>query len=287
MKKLFVAVVLMLGVWAANGQEAFKHLSLGLEVGLTGPGLQIAVPVVSDHLVLVAGYNFPNIKVGVNPNVDISAFSNEMNSYINRAQPVISAVDPGETLQKMPGSTKVHTDATANFSAFKAMLEYYPTVKSSFHITAGVFLAGSENLMSATLSADEIWGIYQYDSEIVNSPGIRQALIAAGVEGSMPEARFAADGHSYKINDGTLDAGFKVSKVRPYLGIGFGRTFPRQNHFAFQFDLGALYCGKLSATSKNEVAFSPEDPSLKVDMSKLTSCPVMPNIQFRLIYKIF
>ena len=55
---LFVfATLISLCVSAQDNMEAFRHFSVGAEVGLHGFGLELAVPV-QKHLVLKAGYNW-------------------------------------------------------------------------------------------------------------------------------------------------------------------------------------------------------------------------------------
>lgn len=50
----------------------------------------------------------------------------------------------------------------------------------------------------------------------------------------------------YKIpfdENGYIDGGVKVNKVRPYLGLGFGRLIPK-GRLGFRFELGAQFQGK-------------------------------------------
>ena len=101
---------------------------------------------------------------------------------------------------------------------------------------------------------------------------------------------------TYKIREedgrAVFDADFKVAKVRPYLGLGFGRSMPNK-HLGFQFDLGLWYHGKVSLSSANQVEFNPDAPDLTPKMPGLEKDKVekmlmfYPHVAFRLIYKIF
>ena len=285
-KKLFViAAMLLMAASASNAQEAFKHLSIGLEAGTTGAGVELALPVVTDHLILKAGYNFPNIKFSANPKVDLSAFSSEINDYVNEAQFYLDMLPDKDKLQTMPSSTNVSTDAKINLGTAKAMLEYYPSKKSSFHITAGVYVGTSSQLATFDCAIPELWSIYEADVAIVNKPANKAALSAAGVE-DIPEAKFSMEGKSYKITDGTLNAGIKIAKARPYLGIGFGRSVPKK-HCACQVDLGVWYHGKPQIESKNQVTYSASDPDLGIDISVLGKAVIYPQLSVRFIYRIF
>ena len=60
MKRLFISAfvaLFTLGVSAQDNMEAFKHLAVGVEAGLHGVGLEVAMPV-HKHLVVRAGYNW-------------------------------------------------------------------------------------------------------------------------------------------------------------------------------------------------------------------------------------
>ena len=95
MKKLFaLALVLLSGAGAANSQEAFKHLSIGLEAATTGIGLELALPIVTDHLVLAAGYNYGNASFNVkgNSTLNVAELSGRINQYIDNANNFLAVI---------------------------------------------------------------------------------------------------------------------------------------------------------------------------------------------------
>ena len=63
MKRLFVlslATLFTLGISAQDNMEPFRHFSVGVEAGLHGVGIEVAMPVLPS-LVVKAGYNwFPS-----------------------------------------------------------------------------------------------------------------------------------------------------------------------------------------------------------------------------------
>ena len=283
MKKLLVIVaVLSISAGVVNAQEAFKHLSVGLEVGTTGAGVELALPVVTDHLVLKAGYNFPNINAKTTTNVSISNFSSDINEFVGAANDLLAELGESDRLVTLPNSTTVDVKGTVNFGAFKAMLEYYPSKNSGFHITAGLYAGSKDNLISAEFDCSEIWNIYQTDLAIVNK--YASELEEAEV-GDIPDPKFSLNGKSYQLSS-TLNAGIKVAKLRPYLGIGFGRSIP-ETHFGFQFDLGVWYHGKPEISSANEIKYDPSYAEFNADLSTLEKIVVYPQLSFRLIYRIF
>ena len=283
MKKLLViAAALSISAGAANAQDAFKHLSVGLEIGTTGAGVELALPVVTDHLVLKAGYNFPNANLNVSTNLNISEFSSDINDFVNDANDILADLGETDRLLTLPNTTKVDVNGSVNLGSFKAMLEYYPSKKSSFHITAGVYVGGKDNLISAGCDFSEVWNVYQADVAVANK--YASELEDAGA-GSIPDPKFSLNGKSYQLKN-SVDAGIKIAKARPYLGIGFGRSIP-ETHFGFQFDLGVWYHGKPEISSSNEIKYDASYVDFDLDLSKMEKICVYPQLSFRLIYRIF
>lgn len=164
---------------AAFGQEAFKHVGLSVEAGTTGLGVNLSYPLLTDHIVLTLGYNFPvytikktaelstgyvNGKVG-QVNSMIADFNNRASSFnqnigsmtelgLNVSE--MQLIDPIEPLQSM----NADLNAKLNFGNFKAMLEIYPTQKSYFHFTLGV-MVGNGDWMNISAAVDQhTWGTY-------------------------------------------------------------------------------------------------------------------------------
>ena len=62
MKKLIVTVAAFLGiVLGLNAQQAFKSLAIGFEAGTTGLGVEVAVPIVTNRIVLKGGLTSPSL----------------------------------------------------------------------------------------------------------------------------------------------------------------------------------------------------------------------------------
>lgn len=291
MKKLFlIASALLIFAQAANAQESFKHLSLGLDVATTGIGLQVAVPVVTDHLVLTAGYNYANFSTKQKNNVlEMTDVSSTINQYVNKANTYLGQI-PGETrrLDQVPNSANTNWDAKLKMGTFKAILEYYPTKKSSFHINAGIYVGGN-NIINANASMPEYWNTYNKDVTVAKNVAADHPEYSS-VIGQIPELKATINNRTFEIKDGTLNLGLNEAKVRPYLGFGFGRSFPK-SHFGFQFDCGAMYTGKLKIVSTNEVGGTSSiiinDEDIKKVINTIEKICIYPQMSFRLIYKIF
>ena len=78
----------------------------------------------------------------------------------------------------------------------------------------------------------------------------------------------------------------RVAKLRPYFGIGFGRSVPRKR-VGFQFDVGVWYHGTPELSSSYETAYDPDADALFADISLLDRLVLYPQVTLRLTYKIF
>lgn len=293
MKKLSaLAFVLLSGAGAANSQEAFKHLSIGLEAATTGIGLELALPIVSDHLVLAAGYNYGNATFNVkgNSTLNVSELSGRINQYIDNANNFLALIpEEPARLENMPSSMKLHGDAAFRLSTAKVVLEYYPAKKSNFHINAGVFI-GNADTFSMDADCHDFWSLYNANSLTAKKMAGKYPEFAASI-GEIPELKETINGRTFELKaPGIVNIGLQAATVRPYLGLGFGRSVPN-THVGFQFDLGALYIGKLAISSANEINGASNVSVTNKGIQKIVEIAekicVYPQISFRLIYRIF
>ena len=277
----------------ASAQESFKHLSVGLEVGTTGAGLQLALPVVTDHLVLTAGYNFPSI--GWNSTMSIP--TSDLRDGVDKFNSSLSSAGLSDRIQNRFGSsTDATVKANVNLGRAKMMLEYYPSKKSSFHITAG-FYAGGADFISADLSSTQAFmsDVKATQSEIKalqQKYSDYEEVRSYNLE-SIEDLKISASGKSYQLKEkdgcAQISASIRTAKVLPYLGIGIGRSFP-DGHFGVQGDLGVAYHGKPSLYSPNEVAYDSAAQvlsGLEDALEIVEKVCVYPQLSVRLVYKIF
>lgn len=246
LKPLAVTALCALSATAAYAQEAFRHLSAGVEAGTTGIGIQLAIPVVTDHLVLSVGYNMPDFRYSVGSSLPMDS----VNDQIREANDIISIKNAAYGTQVPLVSELRDADITAgahiNFNAVKAMLEYYPFRRSGFHIKAGVVIGmGSDDiLLGAGAAVDKsFWNNFQDTRTQVND--ISRQYPGWGLP-DIDNPAFELDGKTYTLKEGNGSAYFganiKTARVRPYVGIGFGRAIPR-SRVSFQTDFGAWFHG--------------------------------------------
>ena len=94
----------------------FNHLDIGLELGTTGIGLEVAMPC-TKHVALRTGFSI----------MPPSSYSTDIDFKTNK--------------DKREGTEhNVNVKAKLHMVDWKLLADYYPTSKGTFHLTAGFFL---------------------------------------------------------------------------------------------------------------------------------------------------
>lgn len=127
-KTVLLALAILLNVAGAKAQKVqefgiFDHLGVGVSLGTTGIGFDVAAPV-TDYLQLRAGYSFmPKLTFSTDVALD--------------SEGVSMLAD------------EVEVEGKLNLNNFKFLVDIYPfkAGKSAFHLTVGAYI-GSENLLS-------------------------------------------------------------------------------------------------------------------------------------------
>jgi hypothetical protein len=138
------------------------------------------------------------------------------------------------------------------------MLDFFPVKDSRFHLTAGL-LIGSDRIITVT-------GHTEYNEPIE----IGDIWISP--------------------NDlGDVSAWIQTKSVKPYLGLGFGRTIPR-TRIGFKFELGGVFQGTPTIKTDNATVNSGiEDSKDMNDLNRYLQdyFKVYPVLKFNLTYRIF
>ena len=115
---------------------------------------------------------------------------------------------------------EVDIQATLNTFDMKVLADYYPFKHVSFHITAGAFFGNGEMLKATNTS------MFIKDPAKYGKLGLM-----------IGDYRITTDDKGY------IEAEAKVNKLKPYIGIGFGRTVPKAR-FSVTCDFGVQLWGK-------------------------------------------
>lgn len=115
----------------------------------------------------------------------------------------------------------VDIKATLNVFDFKVLADLYPFGKnSSFHLTGGLFM-GKEDFVTATNTS-----MFIKDPSKYGKLGLM-----------LGDYRITTD------KDGYVKADMTVNKMKPYVGLGFGRAVPKKN-VNVSCDLGVMFWGE-------------------------------------------
>ncbi len=172
----------------------FNHVSIGVSAGTDGIGIDLGAPLGTHFATRVGVSFFPSVKY----KFDVNAGSNNAGIFVK---------------------DKVDLEGKLDMTNFKLLFDYYPSLNSSFRITAGAFIG-----------ADKIISVYN-DGPFIANPAYYGT---AGVK--LGDYRITSDAQ------GNVSADLKVNKFKPYLGIGFGRAVPRKR-IGLAFDLGVQFWG--------------------------------------------
>lgn len=226
------AAALLLGQSAeAQKNESFygigNRVGIGVGAGTEGIGFDAAVSL-TKYLSLRAGVNIvPDIKI--NTDVDIEGLDATI-SY-GGFQTTVSQVYQQKFGHGM--SETIEAQGSLKRTTFDVKLDFYPFPESSsFFITGGLSFGG-EQVVKATGYSE---AMKDFATLKTSDPQLWSAVQnAVGI--NIDEQLIGFD------DNGNVEATAKVSKCRPYLGLGFGRLIPK-GRVGFRFELGAQFQGR-------------------------------------------
>lgn len=277
MRKIFLALALAAMTAAqaqiADDENSFNHLSASVGVGTTGISLELGT-VINSHLGLRAGVDFmPSFTVKEN--------------YEFQRPAVLENIPPSllKERYKFPDGN-IDIDAKANPSMVngKILVDFFPSKNGQFHLTAGLYIGGST--MAAMKATDPVIASYE----------LYQNDIKAGLlKPENPPIKVDFEGYALTPNKGRVELDYNTWAVKPYIGIGVGRTVPRKR-VGCKFEFGLLFWGKHEIVDyygndgkgytikKDEKGISSD---FKDVIKTLDGIPVYPNLKFSIVGRIF
>lgn len=278
MKRLFVlslATLFTLGIYAQENMEPFRHVSVGIEAGLHGVGIEVAMPVLPS-LVVKAGYNwFPSSEL---INTDVSADTKDL----KQAQEQYTALTSYQFQNKFGDEAVVSAGAQVGLSNFKLMLNWYPFKSSNFYLAGGLYYAPKDDdkpfLRISGNTTENDWAALQ---ELRDKSGVDYDI---SLEiGNEKYAIMEKDGKGY------LQADYKIDPLKYYVGFGFGRSIPNKL-IGFQFELGTMiYHSTGFYFQEKEVdmgdAAEQFGDAAKTAVEYLDKFPIYPQIAFRFNFR--
>jgi len=264
----------------------FNHLSVGVTVGTTGLGFDVATTC-TPYLQLRAGVSFlPLFKA--NEELDLGGTGiNEINNGINEINSRLASHGM-EQYQINRIATKLDVEGKVGFTNGKILVDFFPFKSTGFpfFITAGAYF-GTSGIVSVYNKTDGAFKFINQTNEAVNK--YNQIAPSAGQE-PFKEVDIYAELGEYQLrpdNNGNMKAEIKVNGFKPYLGIGFGRPVPKKNRVGFVFELGCQFWGSPKVYCNGQ-ELKPENLDSKSGdiMKKISKISVYPVLNFRLCGRI-
>lgn len=252
----------------------FNHLSVGASVSTSGIGLELATPIGRFFTIHAGADYMPSFSIKSHINYDRPAVLNNVPSWFLEER----YVNIPET------GANVEVVGKPNLTQGKVLFDFNAaSTGAGFRLTAGVYF-GNKILARAKAVDKTIAAVELYNKDIAD--GTVQA------EPSHPDGiTVDLEGYPMTLDRGRTALELSVNKVRPYIGIGWGRAMPRKR-LSFNFDLGVLYIGSPKVIDKyggNEI--SKDDPRITQKLSDaiglINGIPVYPMLKFTLFGRIF
>ena len=222
MKKLMmVAVILLTSVGSVMAQKEYKrgflnHLGINVGAGTEGISVGLAAPVTS-FFEVEAGVNvMPSFKLSGDLDVDVNTSS----------LPQVPNV-------QYPHEATIHAEGSFDRTTFNVKANLYPFGGGTkFFIAAGLSIGG-EKIAEVSGSCDELRDFSQKLPTPELKDQFRQAV----------SANLA--GYNLQFDENyNVQGDIRCKKVRPYLGLGFGRLVPK-NRLGMRLELGCQFMDKL------------------------------------------
>ncbi len=235
--------------------QAFNHLDLGLTLGTTGIGFDLATPL-GEYVQIRTGFEFmPRFTKSLH--FDIQSFSDD-GSLIDTQFDNLS--DRLESFTGYKADSQVKMNGKPTLWNFKLLFDVFPFRNKHWHLTAG-FHWGPSQIAEAindledapTLVAVNIYNnIYEKVSEGENvfgdfdvDPDLRRKIKRSGRMGI--HVGDYDDGTPYLMEPDencTVSAKVTVNSFKPYLGFGYGgKLFKNDNRYQVSFDAGLMFWG--------------------------------------------
>ena len=222
MKKLMmVAVILLTSVGSVMAQNEYKrgflnHVGINVGAGTEGISVGLAAPV-TGFFELEAGVNvMPSFKLSGDLDVDVNTSS----------LPQVPTVT-------YPTSATIHAEGSFDRTTFNVKANLYPFGGGTkFFIAAGLSIGG-EKIAEVNGSCDQLREFSQSLPSQELKDQFRQAV----------SANLA--GYNLQFDENyNVQGDIRCKKVRPYLGLGFGRLVPK-NRLGMRLELGCQFMDKL------------------------------------------
>ncbi len=235
-----------------------NHLAIGVDVGTTGVGGDLAIPV-TKYVELEGGFSImPRIKYNTNVHLNLSAYNG---TPLN--------------IDDIPVQGKL------TMANGKVLINVFPIASNGFHLTVGAYI-GRESVVELYNTVDgQLADVNAFNKAIdENNEKFGTSYENIGIK--LGDYLLTPDAN------GNVKATLNAKKFKPYVGLGFGRAIPNKR-VNFKFDLGAMFWGTPDVVDHNGVSLSKQDWDGKDGgaFRIISKVKVYPVLNFRIAGRIF
>lgn len=212
----------------------FRHLSVGGSIGTTGIGVEVATSL-NRHFAMRAGIN---VLATGNINIKLPVTNGQIQEFFDITDP-----DMG----KAASEHNVNLNLKLKMITGDILVDYYPSKTKTFHITAGAYFGNRQVLHLHNKNAGDLKFLHEADKRVQDyNDCFGTNFNKVGLE--FGDYVFTAD------DNGNLDVKMKEWAVRPYIGIGGGRSvsLTDKRKFHVNFDAGVQIWGAPKFKLNNE-----------------------------------
>ena len=274
-QRLIILFAIMFTAAGANAQRAdklraedglFNHLSVGLSTGLSGYGIDAAMPVCK---IVTVRAGFSSWAIG---NINFKA--------INTATEITeTSMVEDDAVRRSKMEDKIELQVKPRFWNFYILGEVHPFKEHMFYFSAGLFF-GSQTFIHFQNTNDGALGFLYDANQKVEDYNRLFHTNYPPIGLKFGDYVFTAD------EEGNIDVRMKTNAVKPYLGIGFGQHLAKNHRVSVAVDLGLLFWGtpKFLLNNDKEIKSSGSNSGITGALSWLKA---WPNLSVRVAYKIF
>ena len=273
--RLIILLAIIFTAAAADAQRAeklraedglFNHLSVGLSTGLSGFGIDAAMPVCK---IVTVRAGFSAWTIG---NINFKA--------INTASEITeTSMVEDDAVRRSKMVDKVELQIKPRLWNFFILGEVHPFKNQMFYFSAGLFF-GSQTFLHFQNTNDGALGFLYDANQKVEDYNRLFHTNYPPIGLKFGDYVFTAD------EEGNIDVRMKTNAVKPYLGIGFGQHLAKNHRVSVAVDLGLLFWGtpRFLLNNDTEIKSSGSNSGITGALSWLKA---WPNLSVRVAYKIF
>ena len=228
---------------------------------------------------LALSYSLSSMGIGVNAVTPLSKSVNLRGGFNYLPSTItihkVMSVDDSNLQERVDGPADYNVNFKPNLFHGNILFDIYPSQGKPFHFVLGAYIGV---------------GDVQARGRLKNkATGANSILKPERVAEGWPWLN--VEGYQLDINDGILNVDIRMGKIiKPYVGIGFGHTMPRDKKMSFNFEIGVAYQGnyEIRQFGRKAPTMDMTYTSSAIDIKKYANyVKVWPMVSFQLNHRLF